>query len=516
VWAHNVQYDAGWCATLGVDVHRVPWRDTQALSALLDEHARAHSLAAVCARLGLAEKDEALLRRAAAVAQVDMKSGIWQLPARYVGPYAQADAQRVWAARDALWGMLQAEDLGDVFRLETDQIPVLLAMRERGVGVDESRVAYLLDRFTAEADTLRPVLTTAGDGRPLSIWNTADIGRVATHLGLTPHRTALGNASYNKAWLQSVQDHPWAAALARARRIDKAINTFLRGYFVESVVAGRVHPQFYPLSVDEGGTISGRYSSANPNLQNIPARDAEYGAPLRTCLTPPDGGQWLAADYSQQEPRLTVHYAARAECRGADAAVRAYHDDPDTDFHTWMAELTGLPRRQAKGINLGMTYGMGEVALCHELGLPTETYHDPRTGRQREVAGEEGKKVFAAYHAHAPFVRELYELAQRRATVRGFLRTVGGRVCRFPPNISPHKALNRLIQGSAADMTKAAMRDVHAAGLCVLGTIHDELAVAGTPDDIPRLQQIMNDALSLAVPVRTDVGIGPTWGDAKS
>jgi DNA polymerase I-like protein with 3'-5' exonuclease and polymerase domains len=299
--------------------------------------------------------------------------------------------------------------------------------------------------------------------------------------------------------------------------LNKTRTTFLQSYVLDNQVGGRIHAQFNPLRDDDGGTVSGRFSSSDPNLQNLPARNEGVGPLVRGLFLPEEGQLWAACDYSQQEPRLTVHYAALAKCSGAEAAVAAYQNDPTTDYHQLVAELTGLPRGQAKSLNLGMIYGMGGARLCHTLGLPT-VMKTLRSGKTLEVPGEEGDTIIKQYHAKLPFVRELQEAVRRRAENTGYIRTLLGRRCRFGEGKDyAHKALNRLIQGSAADQSKAAMLNLwEGHGIAPLVVVHDELGCSVESEEQGSLvARTMEEATPLRVPSRADVGYGASWGEAK-
>jgi len=241
---------------------------------------------------------------------------------------------------------------------------------------------------------------------------------------------------------------------------------------------------------------------------------------------PEPGQQWAACDYSQQEPRLMVHYAEAAGVAGARKAGEAYRGNPATDFHQFVADLTGLPRSKAKIINLGLAYGMGGAKLCLDLGLPVASVE--RTlpnGQVRKflVAGPEGQALLDQYHHHAPFVRGLTDACTRRAVRRRWIRTLGGRLCRFgvegDPKTRdwayPYQAMNRLIQGSAADQTKQAMLELWKQGIVPLIQVHDELgASVESRDEATRIQHIMEHCVELRVPSKVDVELGPNWGEA--
>ena len=137
---------------------------------------------------------------------------------------------------------------------------------------------------------------------------------------------------------------------------------------MEKATKGRIHCQFHST-----GTVTGRFSSSNPNLQQVPARDQELAPLIRQLFIPEEGEEWVCADYAQQEPRVLVHYASLKNIDSAITARDNYQKDERTDFHQMVADMAHIPRKQAKTINLALFYGMGQKKLAKELGLDDET-----------------------------------------------------------------------------------------------------------------------------------------------
>jgi DNA polymerase I-like protein with 3'-5' exonuclease and polymerase domains len=292
---------------------------------------------------------------------------------------------------------------------------------------------------------------------------------------------------------------------------------------------GRIHPHINQLRSDDGGTVTGRLSSASPNLQQVPARHEIIGPLVRSLFLPEEGKLWAANDFSSQEPRLLVHYATLLELNGAEKMATAYKTDPNTDFHQMVADMAGIKRKQAKTIGLGLMYGMGKSKLANELDLPLE----------------EADNLIKTFHSKVPFLRGTVDAVMRRignVSSNGSIRTLLGRKCRFPlwepmewgvnkalpreeafakygqriKRAYTYKGLNRLIQGSAADQTKAAMIALERAGFHLLLPIHDEIALCvANRGEAEAAAKIMSNAVQLEVPSRVDVEIGPSWGEAK-
>jgi DNA polymerase I-like protein with 3'-5' exonuclease and polymerase domains len=272
---------------------------------------------------------------------------------------------------------------------------------------------------------------------------------------------------------------------------------------------------------------------SNPNLQQIPARNPRFAKAIRGLFLPEEGEKWASLDYNQQEPRILVHYAnltGKRGLTGSDLFVEAYRNNQNTDFHQMVADIAKIPRKQAKTINLALLYGMGQTKLAEKL----------------DVTPEEAKVIISQYHVQVPFVKELQDFIQRRVggpMGTGFVRSLLGRKCRFnlwEPNLFvsskalpkeqatieygnnikrayTYKALNRLIQASAADQTKKAMAEIHKTGKSPLIQIHDELALSVKDlTEVKEIQKIMEKAVELKVPSPTDISLGPNWGNLKS
>jgi DNA polymerase I-like protein with 3'-5' exonuclease and polymerase domains len=268
--------------------------------------------------------------------------------------------------------------------------------------------------------------------------------------------------------------------------------------------------------------VTGRFSSSNPNLQNLLSRQEEMASDIRGLYLPEEEDSWGAVDFASQEPRLAVHFASRAGVSGVRPFLEAYRENPNLDFHQKGAEITSLKRKTAKNLTLGKMYGMGGAKMCHSLGLPT-IWVEKRNGEKVEVAGPEGQAIMDQYDLYMPFIKGLSEMCVRKAEARGVIRTLLGRKRHFTSQerapgddrrgAFPYKALNCLIQGSAADMTKKAMVDLHKQGARLLVTVHDEVGLScRSKEQALRYKEIMVSCVQLDVPVTADLEYGPNWG----
>ena len=520
---HNAMYDVCWIRAMGLKING-QIIDTMIASALCDENQFRFDLNTCAKRYVGTGKDEAALYAAAKEWGIDPKGEMYKLPAMYVGQYAEKDA----AITLQLWQYLKTEivkqDIQSIFDLEIELFPCLVDMRFLGVRVDVDEAHQLKQKLVGrEQSSLLAVKKETGI-EP-QIWAARSIAKVFEKLNLPYDRTEKTSApSFTKNFLQN-HPHPVVQHIARAREINKAHTTFIDTILKYSH-KGRIHAEINQLRGDNGGTVTGRFSYSNPNLQQIPARNKELGPMIRSLFIPEDGHTWGVFDYSQQEPRLVVHYAALQNLYGVDDVLDSYNNDPDTDFHTIVADMANIPRSQAKTINLGLFYGMGKNKLQAELGVDKETSDD----------------LFKQYHDRVPFVKQLMDNVMQRSQQRGQIRTLLGRLCRFhlwEPNMFgmhkalPHdaallehgpgirraytyKALNKLIQGSAADMTKKAMIELYKEGIIPHIQVHDELDISiKDPAHAKKIKEIMENAVRLEVPNKVDYESGPNWGNIK-
>jgi DNA polymerase I-like protein with 3'-5' exonuclease and polymerase domains len=517
---HNAMYDVCWLRTLGLKINgRII--DTMIAAALCDENRLRYDLNG-CGRDYVGKgKDESALYEAAKSWGVDPKAEMYKLPAMYVGAYAERDAQLTLELWQSLKKEILHQDIQSIFEMEMELFPCLVDMRFLGVRVNQEQAAKEKKTLVEqEKKMLGEVLVSTGID--VQIWAARSIAKVFDKLGLPYDRTAKTEApSFTKNFLTN-HPHNVVKCIAKAREINKAHTTFIDTILKHSQ-KGRIHAEINQLRAEGGGTVTGRFSMNNPNLQQVPARNKELGPRIRSLFIPEEKCSWGCFDYNQQEPRLVVHYASLQNLYGVDEVVESYKNE-DADFHKIVADMADIPRTQAKTINLGLFYGMGKNKLQAELGMSKLQAED----------------LFRTYHAKVPFVKMLMDAVMKRAQDSGKIRTLMGRLCRFPlwePNqfgihkALPHdqallehgpgirraytyKALNRLIQGSAADMTKKAMIDLHKEGIIPHVQVHDELDISVKDDKEARqIVQIMESSVDLEVPNKVDYEAGSNWGN---
>ena len=518
---HNSLYDVGWLRREGVDV-KGKILDTIFAAPLIDENRQSYSLDSLGQTYCGEKKDESLLQDAALAWGINPKAEMYKLPSKYVGPYGEQDAALTLKLWEKLKIELREHDSESIFEMECKLIPLLLEMRWRGVRVDENKAEEVAERLSKEEQKIQ-VKIKRKYGSEVQLWANASLQKIFDDNNLWYPKTPTGMASFQRQWLEG-HEHKLPRLIVRARKLNKARTTFIDKMIMKHAVNGRIHAEAHPLRNDRGGTVSGRFSYSNPNLQQVPARDPELGTLIRSLFIPEEGCQWGSFDYSQQEPRLTVHYANQMQLRGSKDAVIDY-TEKNADFHQIVADMANIPRKQAKTINLGLSYGMGKQKLIKELGLDEN----------------EAEELFAQYHSKVPFIRGLQDQCARVALDRGYIRTIAGRRCRFDQwehrfedsvplpleeakekygdNLKrsyTYKALNRLIQGSAADMTKLAMLGLWEEGIVPHLQVHDEVDISiENTDQAQKVVRIMENCIELAVPLVVNVELGRSWGETQ-
>ena len=518
---HNAIYDVCWLRRLGLKING-NIVCTMIAAAVTDENRFRYDLNSLAWHYLGYGKNETALAEAAESWGIDPKAEMYKLPAMHVGGYAERDAEITLGLWQEMKKEILHQDLEDIFDLETELFPCLVDMRFKGVRVDTERAHQMKSNLIKQEQDLLKKIERETNIYP-QIWAARSIAQVFENLKIPFERTEKTDApSFTKNFLQE-HEHPVVRMIAQAREVNKAHTTF-----IDSILRyehkGRIHAEINQLRNAGGGTVTGRFSYQNPNLQQIPARNKDLGPMIRSLFIPEEGHRWGVFDYSQQEPRLVVHYASLYKLPSVYDVIDAYQTDPNADFHQTVADMADIPRSQAKTINLGLFYGMGKGKLQAELG----------------VSKEKAAELFNTYHARVPFVKQLMSKASNRAQDRGQIRTLLGRLCRFhlwePNSFGMHKAmthedalkehgpgikraytykaLNKLIQGSAADMTKKSMLELYKEGIIPHIQIHDELDISVEDEShAKKIIEIMENAVTLEVPNKVDYEHGDNWGE---
>jgi len=447
-----------------------------------------------------------------------------QITMEYVGldkvvPYACADADYTLRLLDILHEELVARKLWDLFtQVENPLVPVLCDMEMYGMVLD---VAYLQTMSQVLAERLREIEAQIYElvGHPFNIRSTQQLGRVLfEELGLTGGRRTRTGYSTAAGVLEKLRDqHPVIPLVEEYRQLEK-----LKGTYVDALPqlvhpeTGRVHTSF-----NQTGTSTGRLSSSDPNLQNIPVR-TELGRKVRGAFVAPEGHVLLSCDYSQVELRLLAHLSGDPEL------TAAFHRDEDVHATT-AAAILGIPleavtyeqRSLAKAINFGLMYGMSEYGLAARTNLSVE----------------EARQFIDAYFTRFRKVRDYLDATIQKAHQEGYVETVLGRRRYFPElkstsqaaasvrRAAERAAVNMPIQGSAADIIKLAMINLHRLlrerGLAsaMILQVHDELVLEVPEAELDQVRELVVDTMSnayrLNVPLKVDTAVGKNWMEMK-
>ena len=532
----NLAYDLDYLAEIGIVFRNAEWfRDIQIADPLINELHLKYSLDAIAERWGCPLKAEELLRDAAAAYRINPKSGLWVLDPAYVGEYAEADAKIPLLILRRQERTIDEQDLWQIYNLESNVLPVLVKMRRRGVKIDIERLQRIKNWCRSEIhQELSNIHFHTGIQLitdDLSL--TAPLVPVFEKVGIKVGKTKQGKPNIDQRLINSSQ-HPAILSLGKSKKLLKLLRDFA-GSVERHLTGDRLHCVFNQVKRvkdgdqdgdDTSGAAYGRLSTEHVNIQQQPARD-EFAKEWRSIYLPDDDKQWCSCDFSQQEPRMTTHYAAITRCPGGLVAAEAYRNDPTMDNHNFMTRITGLGekygwekgRKYAKTIYLGMCYGMGGAKLCRSLGLPTAKMALDN-GKIIEIAGEEGQKIIQQFNNQAPYVKALAKKCEEKAKKAGVIITLLGRHCHFPLDALgnyewTHKALNRLIQGSSADQTKLAMVQADEAGLQLQLQVHDELCMSvANVQEAEALADIMRNSVQLELPMKVDIELGNSWGDS--
>ena len=563
---HNAMYDVCWIRAITGKKMKGRIVDTMIAASVIDENRFKYSLDA----LSKDYLDESKYKYDLQQKTLEWSGGtvkdpmtnMHKLPAYIVKDYAKQDVDLTYK----LWNLfnkkidevLYTKEDGEqktcrkIFELETKLFLCLVDMKFKGVKIDTAKAILFGRHLKKRRDQIVKAIENK-TGIRVDIWAASSIKNLLQHQGITDYKVTPKSKmpQLPKDYLKT-HKNKCLRMIAKAREYDKAVNTFIEG-LLGYVHEGRIHADINQIRSDAGGTVTGRFSMSNPNLQQIPSKGF-IGAKMRELFVPEDGHKWGSFDYSQQEPRIVVHYAIKIGLPGTENLQEEFDKD-DADFHQIVADMANISRKQAKTINLGLFYGMGKIKLQKELGLDQV----------------EAKNLFNDYHNRVPFVRRLSQELIDFSKKNKLLFTLYDRFCRFDkwettnkewnpetnrfnqvtlyteeqareafkaeildkfkekkidPNYMDwferyytpaftYKALNRLIQGSAADMTKKAMVDLYEKGIVPHIQIHDELCFSTTDHEAGLIKKTMEETISLEVKNKVDYESGPNWGNIK-
>lgn len=547
----NGPYDVAWSRSEGCQEWPARMDDAQAQAVMLDENHDSYSLDSCCARAGVQGKDETLLLEAAAAYGVapirgSIKHGLWRLPAKHVGPYAEQDAVATLLLFEAQSPLVDAEDLTGAYGTEIDLMRVVYGMRRRGIRVNEDAALRAQAKVRDITDgIIRNISTPPIWHRRATIEDLRSPERLAEIFdaeGVPYLRTPKMNLpSFTKDFMTKCTN-PVAKMVMQARQYHDLAEKFLGKYVLEHVVRGRVHAEIHQMRGDDGGARTNRLSYSHPPMQQMPSRSLDLSLVVREAFEPEVGTDWLAADFKSQEPRLTAHFAYVSQeaaarhginMRGAEDIVEYFRHDPDPDPHAFTAKILGLSRKETKDLTQGLTYRMQAKKLAFHMNIRLA----------------EANRKWNLFHERVPYIQGLAKFAEKMGQTRGYVRMIDGARRHFPfweqkfsgedkedaiyvrgyeeaqrkwPNQAlerafAYQAMNSLVQGSAARQIKRSLVDCDRAGYPPLVSMHDENDFCVTSErECREIGEIMANAVRLVLPVTCDLEVGPNWGKAKT
>jgi DNA polymerase I-like protein with 3'-5' exonuclease and polymerase domains len=536
--AANIRYDNECLWSMGIDNKTWPV-DIQILDALLDEEQQSYSLATLCKRYNLPEKLKDRMEEALRAGGYYLKgkadwTKLWKLPTKLVGEYAMYDAEATYKIYQLQKPRIVAEGLRQVAELESELIPVLHDMRVNGVPVDIARAEVENITLAAANKVMLDEIYETFPG--INVFSPAQLGDAVLERGIIPSKTEKGHDSVSNEFLLSANDS-LLNTIGKYRQQEKIRRDFIEGLILNGSYKGKVFPQWFQTrgssfmsGDDTGGTRSGRIACSNPNLAQIPSRHPVLGPLVRSLFIPHAGDQWFKGDYSQQEPRISLHYAYKLKLTGTEAARQVYIDNPNTDYHTLTMNMvnavspTPINRTMAKTLNLGIAYGMGKKKLADALGL----------------SQQKAQAIINSYHEGFPFMKELLDYAGDVAAAKGYVKTVLGRRRRFdlwePPYFQRgkfpirgkeaaikvygtvrqahlHKAMNSIVQGTAAEQMKKTLVQLYKERIPVLITLYDEIGASIQSEKQAKLiKEIAEHIIEFSVPHVMDYKLMASWG----
>jgi DNA polymerase-1 len=481
------------------------------IAAHLIDPAGAKSLAAIAAQVLAAAPPtwEELAGRGAKAQPAET------LPAAEVSHWAALQVRAVEALREPLQARLEADDLADLYRgVELPLSRVLCAMECAGVRIDEAGLASLAADYQQQLASIETEIHQLA-GEEFLISSPKQMQRILFEkLALQPiKKTKTGYSTDESVLEQLAVQHELPARVLAYRRLAKLLSTYVVALpLLVNERTGRLHPTFHQL-----GAATGRLSAANPNVQNIPIRSPD-GVRIREMFIPADGCALLSADYSQVELRILAHYSEDAGLLQAFLCGDDIHRQTAAEVNGVDPEaVTHQQRERAKAVNFGIIYGVSSFGLANQLG----------------IASAEAQATIDAYFDRYRGVREFLDRTVRTARECGFVTTLLGRRRYLPDLGSRNRALrtaaermatNSVIQGSAADLIKKAMVELHAAlvqgalASRMILQVHDELVFEVPESEVGTLRELVRDrmegVMALRVPLVVEVGVGKNWREA--
>ena len=515
---HNIKFDAHFAANHGVMLGR-NINCTQINEALINEHLGAYSLSACCKRHGVTEKlgDELYAAMAGMFGgepDRNQMKHFWRMPGddRLVMEYAMGDGVSTLELYRSQMGKINEEDqygndLKMVHQLESDLIWTVFRMERIGIKIDVDRIQEVkeeLARMEAEARKALP------DG--FNVRSTAQVKDWLEKQGVTQfprtEPTAKfpdGQVSIRQGWLESQEI---GKPIVAVRKIQDLSSKFITPLEERHIFEGRVHATLYQLPSDDYGTIGGRFSCAEPNLQQLSSRDKVLGRLLRSVFIPDGDMEFIESDMSQAEPRLFSHFT------GSEMLLKGYNSKPFVDMHSVMSGRLGIERDLAKRVNMALLTGQSLGGFARHMEWPMDR----------------AKPMYDAYFKEFPELKAFHADARKVYERRGYVKSMVGRKCRLDDPRYSYRAVSRIIQSNNADILKWFLRaadmlcEAEGDDVNILMTVHDSIALQAPRTErcrkiadevVSMFERVQEPPFNLRVPFVMETGRGNNWGEAK-
>lgn len=553
---HNGTYDLAWLYCRHGILPRGFLHDTMTRMTYIDEYAEL-SLDACCATMHVqgknksetieawweSHKDEIVPKLKAQGVLAKKSDALWKHSAYLFDEFPDfREAMMEYNKQDcrATYNLYFAQEprlksVYDAYMVDVKLTPLIMQMKKQGVLIDRKKLQELTAEIEQDRSEVQATLETMYGVTPEMIASPKQLTKRLNEMGIhSPILTAKGAESFSAPAFDRLH-HPVISQIQDYKALDALLSKYLQGNMAAAVLSdNRIHCTFKPNKREEGGTVTGRFACSSPNLQNIVQRDKmkskalkekHYGQRLRGLFIPEQGCMMGAFDYSQIEYLLLAHFAVGEQAEWFRAQANA-----GVDFHTVAMDATGIPERNiVKTFNYGVIYGMGwRKALDSNWSMFEKMAAAKGVGLEEFVHA-----VYDDYHARLPVIRDTMKYVEGIARMNGYVKTIGGRLQHKPrPQYDPatgkmqdfiYKMLNKLIQGSAADILKFSMLECYEKGLFdVLTmhlTVHDENVVSipynkeGT-EAAMEMKRTMDMSFhnKLLVPMKAAAEVGPDWG----
>jgi DNA polymerase I-like protein with 3'-5' exonuclease and polymerase domains len=542
---HNAQYDLGCLLSLGISIDHLRVYDTKVMGQLYDSSLWSYSLSFLLNKYNLGTKQTGTLGDI--VKKFDLlKTRMGRSPDTSTKTYQKRANDFAYSNMDLLQELdfnsmayyanhdtmgtaalfkFYYKSIGDKLSHYYSNIQkICVKIRAKGIAVD-------MEAIDKGIETITPVFYSLQQ----SLWQ-----RLSIELNLNASKDQLGprlvemryklpltdsgNPSVNREFLEENPNDPLCQEISKYRTVNILLKDFLikikdmQQHSCPEVIAGGKYGKVFP-ELNLLAARTGRFSSSNPNIQNIPKRDKEFAKLCRAMFVPTNrDNYWFSLDWSNQEGRLQLHYANRQGFTGARDWLKRFKEDPKIDTHSIVAKMMGgVPRDTAKTIYLGKSFCMGRAKTAKRLGMETAIVETQRG--KMETSGPEATKLIEKYEKSFPYLTELQKDCMKTIVDKGYIKTLGGRKCKRPPMIKgknyDYKAISLLIQGSAADQMYAALTQADEAGIDIKCIIHDEFNIEGQIKDAKTMQEIMQTCANIDVPSIAEIKMGKSWGDLE-